>query len=231
MQLPYSLPPYSYAGNRMLVVTFRTEPEFLGRLVPDGLVPNSDSLINAFVGDLRIVAPMDISYYEAGYFFAASFGRREGFYVPALYLDRSMPITIGREIWGYPKISADDFSLTEEGGRLQTKVVKDGLTLIEASMRLGTARPRKTIHAEDFVLKLIPTVTGDANFAVKQLAAVPVIQTLNESYTVEEISMRLGELSKGQPDAIPVLEIVGGLYAADCALELNSGEVLHDYLA
>jgi len=226
----YPMPPFIYEQNRMLMITFKTSPDVLQTLVPKPLIVNPDSLITVFVADLNITKPEKISYFEAGIFISTSYNGKEGSYTPVLYLDQSLPITIGREIWGYPKVQADKFVLKVEGDVVHARVVKDGVALIDATLHLTEVRPPKTLEAVDYVLKLIPSVAGNGAFDVKQLTSTLVQQTIDESRSGEAV-LHLDSTTNDPLGEIPILKVVNGFYASNCSFVLDYGEVLYDYIA
>jgi hypothetical protein len=130
---PYPMPPLTYENNRMLGIAIRTSQDVLGELVPEPLVANSDGQMIIYIGDLNVASPVRFGYLEAGIMIPASDGREEGVYMPVLYLDKALPIVVGREVWGYPKYQAD-LSLKEEAGVVRARVISEGITLIDAEL-------------------------------------------------------------------------------------------------
>jgi acetoacetate decarboxylase len=227
---PYAMPPLTYENSQMLSITLRTSPDVLRALVPEPLVVNPHSLMRIYVGLLNIVDPEHISYYEAGIQVPASYGDNEGSYMPVLYLDKALPITIGREVWGFPKFQAD-FALEVETGVVHTSVVKEGTTLIDATLHVGepvppTASPPGAV----FLLKSIPSAERSSKYDVKQLTTAVIRGSMSSEVRPGEATLRLGSTASDPLGMIPVLEIVSGVYTIG-GFVLDYGKVVHNYLA
>jgi hypothetical protein len=154
----------------------------------------------------------------------------EGVYMPVLYLDKALPIVIGREVWGYPKYQAD-LSLKEEAGVVRARVISEGTTLIDAELRLGNPIPPTNGSPNTFFLmKRIPSVTGPSLFDVKQLVTAVLRDEIQQEVLPGDATLRLGSTATDPLERIPVLEIVQGVYFTG-GFVLDYGRVVHDYLA
>jgi acetoacetate decarboxylase len=226
---PYPMPPYTYENNRMLGIIIRTSPDLLRELVPEPLAVNPDDQMIIYVGALNVVAPVRFSYYEAGIMIPASDGREEGVYMPVLYLDKALPIVVGREVWGFPKFQAD-LSLKEEGGVVRATVISEGTSLIDATLHLGDPIPPMNVSPSTiFLMKTIPSVTGPSVYDVKQLTTCVFRDEMNREMRPGEVTLRLGSTPSDPLGEIPVLEIVSSFYFIG-DLVLDYGRVVHDYL-
>lgn len=227
----YGMPPFTFENNQMLYITFKTSPDVLRALVPEPLVVNPDSLMTIYVGMLNSVDPEQISYCEAGLVIPASYGDKKGSYMPILYLDKSLPITIGREVWGFPKFQAD-LCFEVEAGVVHATVAKEGTKLIDATLQhMGepvppTASPPVSI----FLLKSIPSAEEGSTYAVKQLTTAVLRGGVDSEVRPGEATLRLGSTASDPLGMISVLEVVGGVYRIGGSV-LDYGEVVHDYLA
>jgi acetoacetate decarboxylase len=132
------MPPFTYENNRTLAITFKTSPDVLRALVPEPLVVNADSLVTIYVGALNVVDPKQISYYEAGIMIPVSFGRDKGCFMPVLYLDNVLPITIGWEVFGYPKFQAQ-LSMEVEANVVHASVMSGGAIADRCHFAYGSA--------------------------------------------------------------------------------------------
>jgi len=223
------MPPYTYEENRMLAIIIRTSPEVLRELVPAPLTPNPDGQMIIYVGALNVVAPMKFGYYEAGIMIPFSDGREEGVYMPVLYLDKALPIVVGREVWGYPKYQAD-LSLKEEGGVVRATVISEGTPLIDATLHLGPAvTPMNVSPSTFFLMKRVPSTTGSSLYDVKQLTTAVLRDEINKEVCPGDVTLRLGSTPSDPLGEIPVLEIVNSLYFIG-GFVLDYGRVVHDYL-
>jgi acetoacetate decarboxylase len=227
---PYPMPPLAYENNRMLGIRIRTSQDVLRELVPEPLIANPDGQMIIYIGDLNVVSPARASYLEAGIMIPASDGREEGVYMPVLYLDKTLPIVIGREVWGYPKYQAD-LSLKEEAGVVRARVISEGTTLIDAELRLENPIP-PTIGSPNtfFLLKRIPAVTGPSEFDVKQLVTAVLRDENQQEMRPGIAKLRLGSTATDPLERIPVLDIVQGVFFTG-GFVLDYGRIVHDYLA
>jgi acetoacetate decarboxylase len=226
----YALPPFTFENNQMLYITFRTSPDVLRALVPEPLVVSPDSLMTIYVGMLNIVDPEQISYHEAGLVIPASYGDKKGSYMPILYLDKAFPITIGREVWGFPKFPAD-LCFEVEAGVVHATVAKEGTTLIDATLHMGESVPSTTGSPVSlFLLKSIPSAEEGSTYDVKQLTTAVLRGGVASEVRPGEATLRLGSTASDPLGMIPVLEVVRGVYTIG-GFVLDYGEVVHDYLA
>jgi acetoacetate decarboxylase len=227
---PYAMPPFTYEDNEMLTITFKTWPDVLRALVPEPLVVNPDSLMTIYVGTLNIVDPEQVSYCEAGILIPASYGDKEASFMPVLYLDKALPISIGREVWGFPKFQAD-FGLEVGTGVVHASVVKEGTTLIDATLHVGeSVPPTASPPASVFLLKSIPSAEGSSTYDVKRLTTAVIRGGMDSEVRPGEATLRLGSTASDPLGSIPVLEVVSGVYTVG-GFVLDYGEVVHDYLA
>lgn len=227
---PYPMPPFTYENNRMLFITFRTSPEVIRTLVPEPLAVNSDSLMSLYVGAFNLVAPEKMSYCEAGMMIPVSYGRKRGSYMPVLYLDQTAPITIGREIWGFPKFEAG-LLVQVNAGIVHASVIKDGELLIDAALRLGEPITPGPLPIQSlFLMKTIPSAVARCAYDVRQLTTAVIRDGSNSEVRPGEATLHFGSTASDPLDLIPVLEIVSGVYTVG-GFVLDYGEVLHDYLA
>jgi acetoacetate decarboxylase len=99
--------PYQFRNREYLIITYRTDPQALRRLVPE---PLEVDVNNPLVKYEFIRMPDSTGfgdYTESGQVIPVSFRGRKGGYTHAMFLDDEPPIAGGREIWGFPKKYAD----------------------------------------------------------------------------------------------------------------------------
>ena len=227
---PYSIAPWTYENNQMLSVTIRTSPDLLQALVPSPLVANADGLMTIYVGALNVIHPEGINYREAGIMIPASYRGKAGSYMPVLYLDKVLPIIAGREVWGFPKFEAV-VSLETRDGIAHACVVKEGVTLIDVSLRLGEAVPPSEFPPDQLLtMKSIPSVRPGAPPDVKQLVSTLIHNRKYTTIRPGEATLQLNSTSSDPLGTISVDEIISGVYLRG-GFVLDCGEILHDYLA
>lgn len=226
---PYPMPPLTYENNRMLVIMIKTSPEVLRALVPEPLFVNPDGWLIIYVGELNIVSPCQTSYYEAGIMIPASDGHEEGVYMPVLYLDKTLPIVIGREVWGYPKFRAE-LSLSEESGVVHASVKSEGTSLIDATLHLGDPIPPRNMSPHTiFLMKTIPSAQEPSAYDVKQLTTAVLRDEVRQEMYLGEATLRLGSTASDPLGQIPVVEIVNSSYFTG-GFVLDYGRVVYNFL-
>jgi len=227
---PYVMPPFTYENNRTLAITFKTSPDVLRTLVPEPMVVNADNLMTIYIGEFNLADPKQISYYEAGIMIPASYGSDKGCYMPVLYLDKMLPITIGREVFGYPKFQAD-LSMEVKDGVVHACVRSEGTSLIDATLQMGTPIPPRAFSPRStFLIKAVPSVTGGSMYDVKHLTTSVLRDEQNTDVRPGKATIRLGSTESDPLGRIPVLEIVSGVYYIG-GFALDYGRVVYDYLA
>lgn len=223
-------PPFKYQGCRQATVLFKTTAEALTRLVPAPLQPNPDQLIGVYYSLLTVREPAVTTYKEVGTLIPVVLGKIFGLYTAHMYLDTTVGIVCGREIWGFPKKEAE-ISFTEDGGAVATVVSRNGAPLIKASMRPEIAVkdiPPNPYQAM-FTLKVIPSVKRDAPPDVLQLTSTPVVRQVAELHT-GPATIELSSSPLDQLGDVPVLEVAGAQFEV-FDMTLDYGEVAVDYLA
>jgi acetoacetate decarboxylase len=239
MQAGYSMPsissyfpgpPYQYQDNKGFSITFRTTPEVLRELTPTPLSPNPDNLAFVYVGEFNVVSPAPFTYMEAGIGIPVGFEETFGNFYVYLYLDSAVGIVAGREIWGFPKKDAD-FFFTEQHDTFHASVIRDGVTLINASIQASNqVEPNPALSkSTGFNLKLIPSARKNSPPDLLQLTTATLTTVLKELFT-GEATLTLNSSPADRLGEIPVLEIVHGeQYVQD--LTLDYGDVVFDYLS
>ena len=227
---PYPMPPLTYENNRMLAIMFRTSQDVLSDLVPEPLVANPDGQMIIYIGALNVVSPVRIGYLEAGIMIPASDGREEGVYLPVLYLDKALPIVVGREVWGFPKFQAD-LSLQEEADVVHARVISEKTTLIDAVLHMGAPIPPPVPSPGTFFLmKKVPSATACSVYDIKQLTTAVLRDEIQREVRPGEATLRLGSTATDPLERIPVIDIVQGVYSTG-GFVLDYGRIVHNYLA
>lgn len=226
----YPPPPFRYEGCRWTMVIFRTDPGVIQSLVPEPLVPDPIPILGLYVAKLSISKPLAVTYHEAGLVARVSFEGKLGMYFSSLYLDSAMGVVAGREIWGFPKKTAQ-IAYEEEGGQISAVVSLMDSPLIKAGMQKSRKLeqfPEDPIQA-GFTLKIIPSAERGAPPDVLQLISIPHIMQIREMYegpgTLELLPSAFDPLGN-----IPVLEVIEATFQV-LDMTLDYGEVVVNYLA
>ena len=226
---PYAMPPYQYRDNEMFTLVVETDPDFLRALVPEPMVPNVDNRLVIYVGWLHVVEPTSITYGEAGLMVPVTLGERAGTYMPMLYLDEVELLTSGREVWGFPKFRGD-ISFKRDAQSVSATVSESGVDLI--SMRMDFEKqgePIPTYNREHFLLKSIPSVTGNG-YEVRQINSCLVRDDNRKEIWEGQADLQLASTARNPLGEIPIKRIVSSVYTVG-DIVLDNGEVIHDYLA
>lgn len=225
-------PPYRYKDTKVTNIVFKTDSPVLEKLIPPPLKPNPDQLMVFYIGYFQF-ADFELPYHEAGLLVPViRDGKPAGFYAVVLYLDRPNPIVGGREIYGWPKLEAEQIAVREESGKITASVTRYGKQIIKASFEAQQKvdpipeRP-KDAH---YLLKLIPSVEKDAPPDVLKL-----VHTVIDPDVIKELRVGKATLEFGDSpfDAflaeIPVREIT---YSETIVHDftLGYGDVVVDYL-
>jgi acetoacetate decarboxylase len=222
--------PYRFVDREYLILTYRTDPQAIERILPAPLVAPEPIVKYEFI---NMPDSTGFGHYcESGQVIPVKFGGEHGGYVHAMYLNDHPPIAGGRELWGFPK----------KLGEPTLKVNKDTLvgTLHYSDVRvaigsmgfkhapLDHGAVLASLAEPNYLLKIIPHVDG-----------TPRICELVR-YNMTEITVKGGWSGPGALELfahalapvadLPVREIVSAVHIiAD--LTLPFGTVVHDYLA
>ncbi len=221
--------PYRFVDREYLIVTYRTDPALLEKLIPAPL-----KLAEPVVKYEFINMPDSTGfghYCESGQVIPVTYNGVPGSFVLSMYLNDHPPIAGGRELWGFPK----------KYGEPELKVHKDTLmgTLDYSDFRVATAtmgfkhkaldtsQVAKSMAAPNFLLKIIPHVDGKPRICELVRYSLTDIQVKGAWSGPGALDLHDHALA---PVAdLPVLEVLSTVHIiAD--LTLPMGEVVHDYL-
>lgn len=230
----YPRPPYKFYNREFFVITYRTDPERLRKVVPEPLEVLGDTVSYEFIRMPDSTGFGD--YTETGQVIPVRFTTpsgevQEGGYVHAMYLDDNSPIAGGREIWGFPKKLATT-QLRHEQETLVGTLHYGSVLCATATMgykhsELDLALIAEAMKKPGFMIKIIPHV--DCTPRVCELVR----------YYMKDITLKGAWQGPGALQFfahamcnvadLPVLEVISAThYIAD--LTLGLGEVVFDYL-
>ncbi|GAB4067387.1 acetoacetate decarboxylase [Ancylobacter sonchi] len=225
----YPKGPYRFFNREYFIITYRTDPAALEKVVPAPL-----KVVEPIVKYEFIRMPDSTGfgdYTETGQVIPVEFEGRKGGFVHSMYLDDEAPIAGGREIWGFPKKLAKP-SIAVESDVLVAKLNYGSVLCACGTMgykyeALDKDAVLKSMLAPNWMLKIIPHVDN-----------TPRICELVEYY-LEEVTIKeawTGPAALGLfPHAIcdvaklPVLEVLSATHIKS-DLTLGLGKVVHDYL-
>lgn len=124
-----------FTGAELLQVLFRTDPEFVARVVPRPLRPAAAPRALAFVARYP-ETNFGLPYDEGALFVEVSWGKERGVYCLAMPVTDDMAMIGGREVYGFPKKLADRITLERRGAAVTGSVVRKGEELLRIDATL-----------------------------------------------------------------------------------------------
>lgn len=221
--------PYRFVGREYFVITYRTDPAALRRMVPAPLAPTGDLVKYEF---MRMPDSTGFgSYTETGQVIPVELGGRRGGYTLQMFLDDESPIAGGRELWGFPKKLATP-RVSVEVDTLTGTLDYNGVRVATATMGykhrpLDHAAVLASMAEPGWLLKIIPHVDGTprilelVEYGVEDVA-------LHWAYT-GPAALQLFQHALAPVAALPVLEVTAAAHF-HTDLTLGLGRVVHDYM-
>ncbi len=221
--------PYRFIDREYLIITYRTDPEALAKVVPEPLEITEPVVKYEFIRMPDSTGFGD--YTETGQVIPVRFNGQEGGYVHSMYLDDESPIAGGRELWGFPKKYARP-KLEVETDTLVGTLHYGSVLCASGSMGYKWKAGDKekvlaSLLTPSFLLKIIPDV--DATPRICEL-----VRYYLEDVTLKECWVGPGALglfphALCNVAALPVLEVLSAVHIkAD--LTLGLGQVVYDYM-
>lgn len=222
--------PYRFVDREYLIITYRTDPAILEKVIPAPLKMTDPIVKYEFI---NMPDSTGFGHYcESGQVIPVSFEGEAGSYVHSMYLDDHPPIAGGRELWGFPK----------KLGNPKLQVDKDTLvgTLDYGNVRVATG----TMGFKHKALDPDPVITslGGPNYLLKIIPHVDGTPRICElvRYSMTDINLKGAWSGPGALTLVdhalapvfdlPVLEVLSTVHIiADLTLPL--GHVAYDYLS
>lgn len=233
--MPFTSPafpvgPYRFTDREFLIISYRTDPEALARVIPEPL-EMTDPIVN-----FEWIRMPDSNgfgdYTEAGQVIPVSYEGTKGAYVHAMYLDDGPPILGGRELWGFPKkLASPKMEVRKETlvGELSYSGVRVATGTMGYKHRdLAEADVMPSLQAPNYLLKIIPHVDGSAR--VCELVRYHMTDIVFKGAWTGPAALELYAHALAPVAELPVLEVVGAKHIL-VDLTLGLGEVKKDYLA
>lgn len=221
--------PYRFVDREFMIVTYRTDPAVLRRVVPEPLQIGEPLVKFEFIRMPDSTGFGD--YTESGQVIPVSFQGKQGGYSHCMFLNDHPPIAGGRELWGFPKKLAEP-SLKAEIDELVGTLDYGPVRVATATMgykhkQADPAAIKAALAAPNYLLKIIPHVDG-----------TPRICEIVEYY-LEDIDLKgawtgpaalsLTPHALAPVAELPVLEVVSAVHILS-DITLGLGKVVHDYL-
>ena len=226
----YPIGPYRFRNREYLIITYRTDPAMLEKVIPAPLKMTEPVVKYEFI---NMPDSTGFGHYcESGQVIPVSFEGEAASYVHSMYLDDHPPIAGGRELWGFPK----------KLGNPSLQVDKDTLvgTLDYGTVRVATGTmgfkhkaldPEpviKSLGGPNYLLKIIPHVDGTPRIC--ELVRYSMTDIVLKGAWSGPGALTLVDHALAPVFDLPVLEVLSTVHIiADLTLPL--GHVAHDYLS
>ncbi len=246
---PYNLESVEYQGCKIYRAFFRTHPDKLSELLPDGVEPLEPGVLFVYGADLPMQGSAGIyggaqdvhSYKEYGLVVPSRIRRQNGvitetMYALELFLDPYKYAAPGRERWGWPKKDCEgNIKVAPSGTSIELDFSRGGHLLAQLEIKFPqpidqSKLPEPAKVEETWVnWKTIPSVTGQG-LDVNQLteAILPVTVLSYCEGTVEQLDLHNGPADY-LVEAFPIVESVKAVYL-EANFSLPNGAVVFDYL-
>lgn len=232
--MPFSCPsyppgPYRFVDREFMIITYRTDPEALARVVPAPLEVAEPVVKFEFI---KMPDSTGFGHYcESGQVIPVTYEGVSGGYVHAMYLDDHSPIAGGREIWGFPKkLATPQLSPTKD--TMVGTVDYYGLRIATGTMgfkhqAMDHDAVLASLAAPNFMLKIMPHVDGS-------LRVCELVRYYLEDVTLKGAwsgpgALELHSHALAPVADLPVLEVLSAVHF-NTDLTLPYGDVVHDYL-
>ena len=227
--------PYKFYNREFIVISYRTDPALLQKIVPEPLTPAGDTVSYEFIRMPDSTGFGD--YTETGQVIPVHFKDKagavqEGGYVHAMYLDDEGPIAGGREIWGFPKKLASP-KVSHESETLVCTLHYGDVLCATATMgykhrEIEHAPLLKSLARPNFMLKIIPHV--DCTPRICELVRYYLEDVKLKGAWSGPAALQLFDHALCDVARLPVREVLSATHFVT-DLTLGLGEVVHDYLA
>lgn len=226
----YPRGPYRFVNREFLIITYRTDPEALAKVVPEPLVVEEPLVKYEFIRMPDSTGFGD--YTESGQVIPVTFNGVKGSYSHAMYLNDGAPILGGRELWGFPKKFARPSLSVETDclvGVLDYGPVRIATGVMGFKHRtLNSEEVAKSLDAPNYLLKIVPHVDGSPR--ILELVDYRLEDVVVKGAWSGPATLDLSPHALAPVADLPVHEIVSATHIiAD--LTLGLGKVVFDYLA
>jgi acetoacetate decarboxylase len=238
----YPPPPYTYRGVEDIFISYEADRTGVEAVLPPGVVAADDPPICLAWGRWIPFSTFG-TYYEAYLMVRARFDDEVYIYQPFIFTDNEIPLTAGREIWGYAKkLAAMDRTRggtsAPFGEQLLFTVDRPrGQRIMTASIAFDRlCDPSELEDLPVLSTRLIPNAEAGSPPSVAQLVRLDVEASIHASAdsTPKLWAGRAGLTMDAQSQVDPwhllaptrILQGWFGVFDFD----LHHGKVVHDYL-
>ncbi|HXQ50193.1 MAG TPA: acetoacetate decarboxylase [Stellaceae bacterium] len=221
--------PYRFVDREYLVITYRTDPAAIERILPEPLKAPDPLVRYQFI---RMPDSSGFGEYRAsGQTIPVTYDGKPGSYAHCLFLDAEAPLAGGREIWGFPeklaaisfKVETDTLVGTLDYGRIR---LATGTMGYKYQVRDSAAMARDMAEP-NFLLKIVPHV--DCTPRICELVSYKFEDVTIKGAWTGPAGLELSRHALAPLSELPVLQIVSSVhFVAD--LTLGLGTIVHDYM-
>ncbi len=226
----YPPPPYRLEAVEGANFLCTLPTEVIATLLPDPLVANAEGILWLYLFHLEAAEPLAFDYHEVGLFVPVTCNRQQGVFSLALFLDESLPITIGREVWGFPKKFADSIAVRREQNCCNTKLVHQGSTLLEATFCVTEEEVR--LEAEQthrvYTHRMIPSWRPDQP-SIDQIVALNWLSANETRWKGKEAKLQVAFPESSSLRVLNTMRCVKSWYSRTETCILEGGEVVCDF--
>ncbi|MBJ7898819.1 MAG: hypothetical protein GC158_02610 [Cyanobacteria bacterium RI_101] len=224
----YSAPPLLLRDMRVQLVVYETDIDNVKRLIPDPLEVRTNKVIT-WISEFELGATQG-GFKEMAIYVQVKYKDYEGDYEPFLYVNSPVPLTAGREIWGYQKkMAAISLTLEQEAvigkvTRLDHQILKTLVVPEYEAKRSDIPWSRDGV----FSLKYIPSAEENGE-PLRELVLTEGKFTVQEGKFFGGLASALQERSEIDPTyLLEPKSILGGFFGQG-ELFLPFGKIVHDY--
>jgi acetoacetate decarboxylase len=224
----YGKPPLVWKDMRVQLVVYETDIENVRRVVPEPLEARTNIVI-AWISEFKLGTTQG-GFKEAAIYVQVEHDGVEGDYEPFLYVNSHLPLTGGREIWGFQKKMAE-IGLHHEYEAVRGQVDRLGHQIIKMLVVPENEAAMDEVPWSDsgvYSLKYIPGAE-EGEPALRQLVLTP------GEFTAQEGKLFSGRASityeRSEIDPTYLLEpkrIIKGFFGQG-DLYLPLGKIVHRY--
>jgi acetoacetate decarboxylase len=221
--------PYRFVDREYLIITYRTDPEALVRVVPEPLTVDEPLVKYEFI---RMPDSTGFgNYTESGQVIPVKYNGKDGNYTHAMFLNDGPPIYGGRELWGFPKkyaqpsLGVDKDTLIGTLNYGPVRIATGTMGFKHKALDLDTVR--QSLTKPNYLLKIIPHVDGSPR--ILELVDYRLEDIVMKGAWTGPAALELEPHALAPIADLPVREVVSATHiVAD--LTLGLGKVVYDYL-
>jgi acetoacetate decarboxylase len=226
---PYPEPPYYSKNREYFVIDYETDVDLLRKVVPEPLEVKSNIVKYEFI---RMPSYGLGDFTESGQVIPVTYKGEAGSYIHTMVLDGPTSVAAGREIWGFPKRSANPKLYIDNTDALVGVLDYGSLRVAQGVMGLKQRKVsleavHKAATQATFVLKSIPHVDGTPR--VCELVKFYLKDVVVHEAWTGPASLQLFEHALLPMAKLPVKRVVSAVhFVADVTVDY--GVVVEDYL-